>query len=98
MPGPLFRGWWQPGKRMFFVVSKMDTWGNILSPVYLFSSAWEEILYPRGEYLEVLYRLSSPASGGGEVEGKGRLQAVAQVGARGGEAKEEGLGLFHQLQ
>ena len=51
-----------------------------------------------GKYLEVLYRLSSPASGGGEVEGKGRLQAVAEGAVRGGEAGQEGLGLFHQLR
>ena len=100
MPGPLFRGWWQPGKRMFFVVSKMGTWGNIFSPVYNFPSAREETFVRTGEIFRggALLVSLSRSGGGGEVEGKGRLQAVAEGVACGGEAGQEGLGLLYQPQ
>ena len=42
--------------------------------------------------------VSLSRSGGGEVEGKGRLQAVAEGLACGGEAGQEGLGLSYQVR
>ena len=51
-----------------------------------------------GKKPKVLCLFRSPASGGGEVEGKGRLQAVAEGVACGGEAGQEGLGLLYQLR
>ena len=50
-----------------------------------------------GKNSGVLCGFRCPASGGGEVEGKGRRQAVAEGALRGGEAMEEGLGLSEQV-
>ena len=64
----------------------MDTWGNKFSPVYKFPSAREEIFVRTwGKFKVASFGLLS-RSGGGEVEGKGRLQAVAEGVACGGEA------------
>ena len=46
-----------------------------------------------GKNSRVLCGFHFSASGGGEVEGKGRRQAVAEGALRGGEAGQEGLGL-----
>ena len=51
-----------------------------------------------GKKPKVLCLFRSPASGSGEVEGKGRLQAVAEGVACGGEAGQEGLGLSYQVR
>ena len=51
-----------------------------------------------GKFLWVLHWSCCQASGGGEVEGKGRLQAVAEGVACGGEAGQEGLGLLYQVR
>ena len=51
-----------------------------------------------GKFLWVLHWSCCQASGGGEVEGKGRLQAVTEGAACGGEAGQEGLGLSYQVR
>ena len=51
-----------------------------------------------GKNPKVLCLFRTPASGGGEVEGKGRLQAVAEGLACGREAGQEGLGLSYQVR
>ena len=87
-----------PEKRIFFAVSKNGYVGKYFSSrMYVFVRTGGNFCPHVGKNPEGICWFRYPASGGGEVEGKGRLQAMAEGAVRDGEPLEEGLGLSEQV-